>query len=234
MPDHFQEIYASSAEQYEAMAAREDYQNNIPAALHKIRPLAGLEVVEFGTGTGRFTAMLAPLVKSIRAFDASQHMLDVAISKLKQTGLSNWTIEVGDNRALPVTDASADLTIQGWSFGHYCGWYPETWRDEIDKAINEMKRILRPGGVAIMFETLGTGFEAPRPPTPELAEYYARNAYAHGFSGMWIRTDYQFDSVAQAQGMTRFFFGDELAQKIVNNNWAILPECTGIWWWNKP
>lgn len=234
MPDHFQEIYANSAEQYEAMAEREDYQNNIPAALHKIKPLAGLEVVEFGTGTGRFTAMLAPLVKHIHAFDASQHMLDVAISKLQRTGLKSWTIEVGDNRALPVADASADLTIQGWSFGHYCGWYPDSWRDEIDRAINEMKRILRPGGVAIMFETLGTGFESPRPPTPELAEYYARNAYVHGFSSMWIRTDYQFDSVAQAQEMTRFFFGDELAKKITENNWAILPECTGIWWWNKP
>jgi len=34
-----------------------------------------LDVVEFGAGTGRITRLLAPEVQSIRAFDASEHML---------------------------------------------------------------------------------------------------------------------------------------------------------------
>lgn len=230
MTDHFQEIYAHHADQYEALVAREDYQGNILKALERIRPLVGLDVVEFGAGTGRLTCLLAPLVKSIRAFDISQHMLDITIAKLKNSGLSNWSVSVGDNRNLPVEDASADLSIQGWSFGHFVGWYPVTWREEIGQAVGEMMRVLRPGGTAIILETLGTGREAPQPPTDALAAYYAWLEIEHDFVPAFIRTDYKFASLEEAEKLTRFFFGDELADQVAQNNWVILPECTGIWW----
>jgi ubiquinone/menaquinone biosynthesis C-methylase UbiE len=169
-------------------------------------------------------------VKSIRAFDASQHMLDVAATKLQQMGLNNCHLSVADNRSIPVEDASADLSIEGWSFGHFTGWYPDTWRDEAGQAVGEMKRVLRPGGTAIILETLGTGREAPQPPNDALAAFYAWLEVEHDFMPAWIRTDYQFDSLDEAEGLTRFFFGDELADQVVANNWVILPECTGIWW----
>ncbi len=232
MTDHFQEIYAKHADQYEAMVAREDYQGNILKALERIRPLAGLEVVEFGAGTGRLTLMLAPLVKSIRAFDASQHMLDITIAKLQRSGLNNWHVSVADNRSLPVDDASADLSIEGWSFGHFVGWYPDTWREEIGKAVGEMKRVLRPGGTVIILETLGTGREAPQPPNDALAAYYAWLEVEHDFAPGFLRTDYKFESLEEAERLTRFFFGDELADQVIASNWVILPECTGIWWRN--
>jgi ubiquinone/menaquinone biosynthesis C-methylase UbiE len=230
MADQFQEIYARHADQYEALVAREDYQGNIIATLRGIKPLAGLDAVEFGAGTGRLTLMLAPVVKSIRAFDGSQHMLNVTIAKLQQSGLDNWGIDVADNRALPIEDASADLAIEGWSFGHFCGWYPDTWRVEIGKCLGEMKRVLRPGGTAVILETLGTGRETPQPPTEGLAEFYAWLEGEHGFSATSIRTDYQFESLSEAEQLTRFFFGDELADTVVQNDWVILPECTGVWW----
>jgi ubiquinone/menaquinone biosynthesis C-methylase UbiE len=230
MSDHFQNIYAQHADQYEALVLREDYQGNILKALENISPLTGLDVVEMGAGTGRLTLMLAPLVKSIRAFDGSQHMLDVTVDKLKKSGLSNWAADVADNRDLPVESATVDLSIQGWSFGHFCGWYPDTWRDEIGKAVGEMKRVLRPGGTAIILETLGTGRETPQAPTDGLAAYYDWLEKEQGFSATWIRTDYQFESLDEARSLTSFFFGDELATQVVHNNWIILPECTGIWW----
>ena len=228
--DHFQTIYANHADRYEALVLREDYEGNILKTLQSIRPFAGLDVVEMGAGTGRLTLILAPLVKSLHAFDGSAHMLDVAIKKLNQTGLSNWRVEVADNRSLPVADAVADLSIQGWSFGHYCGWYPDSWREAISTALGEMTRILRPGGSAIMLETMGTGRETPQPPTPALAEYYVWLEKEQGFSATSIRTDYRFESLAEAEQLTRFFFGDELADEVVRRNWIVLPECTGVWW----
>jgi ubiquinone/menaquinone biosynthesis C-methylase UbiE len=230
MPDHFQTIYAQHADQYEALVAREDYQGNILATLQYIKSLEGLEVVEFGAGTGRLTMLLAPLVKSIRAFDGSEHMLTVTIDKLRKSGLNNWKVEAADNRTLPVESGSADLAIQGWSFGHFCGWYPDTWREEIGKCIGEMRRVLRPGGTAVMLETMGTGRETPLPPTEALAAYYAWLEGDHGFATTTIRTDYQFESLEEAEQLTRFFFGDELADTVVRNQWVILPECTGVWW----
>jgi len=45
-----------------------------------------------------------------------------------------------------------------------------------------------------------------------------------------LSTDYQFASLAEAEALTRFFFGEELAAQVVENAWVVLPECTGIWW----
>jgi ubiquinone/menaquinone biosynthesis C-methylase UbiE len=230
MPDHFQDIYASKAAQYDAMVAREDYQGNIRRALESILPLAGIDVVEFGAGTGRLTRLLAPLVRSIRAYDASAHMLEVACSTLEATGTENWTLGVADNGQIPEPDNSADLVIEGWSFGHATGWNPDGWRDEIGQALSEMQRILKPGGTAILLETLGTGSATPQPPSPGLVELYEWLENERGCSHQWIRTDYQFETVAEAEQLTRFFFGDELANRIVQEQRLILPECTGIWW----
>ena len=230
MTDHFQNIYAHHADQYEALVAREDYQGNILAALQQIRPLHNLDVVEFGAGTGRLTCLLAPLVKSIRAYDASAHMLDVATARLRALNLANWQTAVADNRRLPTESGSADLAIEGWSFGHCVGWFPGSWREEIDGALAEMRRVLRSGGTMVLLETLGTGRETPQPPTAGLAECYAWLEQERGFNASALRTDYRFGSLTEAERLTRFFFGDELADTVVQNNWVNLPECTGIWW----
>ena len=57
MPD-YQAIYQNQAAQYELMVSREDYQGNLLPALNAIRPLAGLDVVELGAGTGRLTRQM--------------------------------------------------------------------------------------------------------------------------------------------------------------------------------
>jgi hypothetical protein len=51
-----------------------------------------------------------------------------------------------------------------------------------------------------------------------------------GFQKKWIRPEYKFASVEDAQELSRFFFGDELADEVRANNWAAVPECTGVWW----
>ncbi len=227
MPDH-KEIYKQHADQYERLVSREDYQGNILRALKQIRPLDGLDVVELGAGTGRLTCMLAPVVRSMRAFDASQHMLEVTIAKLEQSGLRNWRVEVADHRDLPVEDQSADIAISGWSVCYMAVEYEETWRAEVSQVLAEMKRALRPGGTIIILETLGTGYERPHAPH-NLVAYYAFLEEA-GFCSSWIRTDFQFESLEEAKNLIHFFFGEALAEKAVEENWIILPECTGIWW----
>ena len=229
MSDHFREIYRSKASQYDRLVSREDYQGNILPALAAIRALRELDVVEFGAGTGRLTRLLVSEVRRVGAFDMSAHMLHTARCTLELLG-ANWVLLVGDNREMPVGDATADLTIAGWSFGHAPGWYGDYWQEEIAKMVGEMLRILKPGGTAIIIETMGTGNELPVPPQAYLAAYYQLLEDTFGFAYTWIRTDYQFESVEEADELTRFFFGDELADRIVNNQMTVLPECTGIWW----
>ncbi len=229
MSDFFKDIYENQAQAYETMVSYEDFQGNILPALEKIRPLSDLQVVELGAGTGRLTALIAPFARYIRAYDISAHMLSVTAEKMSRSGLSNWETQVADNRSLPAEDNSADLAIAGWSLGHSVGWYPDRWRQEIGLALAEMRRALRPRGTIIILETLGTGRTDPLPPTEGLAEFYQWLETRHGFSRTWIRTDYRFESARQAAELTRFFFGDELADRILDNDWRIVPECTGIW-----
>ena len=126
MPDH-REIYRTQASEYDLLVTRQDYQNNIPRALGQIRSLDGLDVIELGAGTGRLTCMMAPFAKTILFSDISHHMLDVATAKLERTGLQNWTATVADNRALPVADRVADISIAGWNLGYFTSWNADSW-----------------------------------------------------------------------------------------------------------
>ena len=81
----------------------------------------------------------------------------------------------------------------------------------------------------ILLETLGTGSEAPAPPNDVLAEFYTWLESEKGFIREAVRTDYQFESVDEADRLTRFFFGDDLADRIRRENITRLPENTGIW-----
>ena len=226
--DHFENIYAHHAVEYEALVTREDYEGRLPRALHNIARFNNAEVVEFGAGTGRLTVMLAPHVARIRAYDKSEHMLAVARARLERMGLANWQTAAGDNRALPVEDACADVAIEGWSFGHLM--FTPSWQADINAALGEMLRVARPGGVAIVIETMGTGSETPAPPAEELRTLYQHLEEELGFSAMAIRTDYRFESLEEAERLARFFFGDELADRVLREKLLILPECTGIWW----
>jgi ubiquinone/menaquinone biosynthesis C-methylase UbiE len=234
------EIYEKHADQYERLIRREDYQNNILSAIESYCSLDGLEVVELGAGTGRLTRLLAPYVKSIKAFDASEHMLETAAGSLREMGLTNWSTEVADHRQIPVEDASADMVISGWSFCYLAVWGGEEWKSSLEDGLREIERIIRPGGTVIIIETLGTGYEKPNPPE-HLNAYFdwlteAPFGDGTGFEHGWMRTDYRFESLEEAVELSTFFFGEEIGQKVREKNWQIpirapvLPECTGIWW----
>ncbi|HSG45687.1 MAG TPA: class I SAM-dependent methyltransferase [Anaerolineales bacterium] len=228
MGDHQRKIYQTEADRYETLVSREDYQGNIMKALEGIIDPSGLDILDLGAGTGRLTLMLAPCAKSIRAFDALAEMLRVCRERLVASGLSNWSVDVADHRQLPVEDHSADLVVSGWSVAYLAVWNPETWRVELEKWLGEMKRVLKRGGFIVLFESLGTGNEKPIK-LEHLKEYYPW-LNERGFQKKWIRTDYQFESIREAEELSRFFFGDELGDKVKANEWVILPECTGVWW----
>jgi ubiquinone/menaquinone biosynthesis C-methylase UbiE len=157
-------------------------------------------------------------------------MLTEAKAYLETTGMENWSLAQADNRHMPIASNVADVGIEGWSFGHVMGWHLDDWQARTDQMLAEMERIAKPNGTAILIETMGTGQRQPQPPTEELAMLYDYWQAQHGFAYRWIRTDYQFASVDEADELTRFFFGDGLADELVASGRVTLPECTGIWW----
>ena len=228
----YHDIYHRNALQYETLIQREDYQGNIFPALLEVTPLDGKVVVELGCGTGRFTPKLAQLSERVYAFDKSRAMLEVAQPKLDGLDKRNWSLEVADHRNLPIPNALADVVIAGWSICHLVDDHPKNWRTELMRVFTEIRRVLKPGGAVAIFETLGTGYETPHPPA-HLTGYYELLQNELNFSRRWIRTDYLFESLQDAEQLTRFFFGDAMAEKVIGRSSRVLPECTGLWWRRK-
>jgi ubiquinone/menaquinone biosynthesis C-methylase UbiE len=222
------EVYDSHADQYELLILREDYQNNIPKEIDNIIPVEGLDIVDLGAGTGRLTRFLADKAHSLTACDVSHHMLTQAKDILNTKATTNTLLSVADMRLTPFASHCADLVIAGWSFCYLSVWGGDKWQQEVDKGLAEVRRLLRPGGVMIVLENFGTGFESPNPP-PHLNAYFGY-LKQKGFSSSWFRTDYKFASFEEALELSGFFFGEEYTAKVRENHWSILPECTGLYW----
>jgi ubiquinone/menaquinone biosynthesis C-methylase UbiE len=221
-------VYAGDAARYEALIAREDHLHNIEPALESIVAVDGLDVIDLGAGTGRLAAMLAPRAGSLRAFDLSQHMLTVTRDKLARLGRPRTLAAAADHRRLPAAAASADLLVSGWSVSYLAVWNPARWRAELDAWLAEARRVLRPGGSIVLFESLGTGNADPVQ-LEHLKIFYPWLDGA-GFKSKWIRTDYRFESLDEAAELSGFFFGEALARRVRDERLVILPECTGVYW----
>ncbi|MFC1879587.1 class I SAM-dependent methyltransferase [Chloroflexota bacterium] len=230
------DLYNSSPEIYNDLVDHEDYQGNLLPALLKMigrvedTPPEKAHVVEFGAGTGRVTGLLHPHVARMVSADRCIAMMRVGKKSLQERGIQNWKHFIADSRQMPLPNGVADIAIQGWSFLQIAVWQPESWKKQIDRAIGELMRVLKPGGVAILIETLGTGEISPSVPKEFMQAYQYWEEYWR-FLPSWIRTDYLFDSVEQAIKIVTPFFGEEMASCLVDQGAGIvLPECTGLWW----
>ncbi len=226
--DHFKKIYTTQARAYHRAITAEDTDGNLLPALENITPLRGARILDLGTGTGRLPLLLNSLAGQIVGLDLHWAMLRENQCQ-KQLNTGNWTLTSGDMRALPFSPASFDVITAGWAIGHFTGWYPETWQTEIHRVLTEMLRVARPDGALIILETLTTGSLNPAPPSPDLAAYYTWLENEWAFTRQEIPTDYQFANVEEAVACTEFFFGTNLSVTIRKNNWARLPEWTGVW-----
>ncbi|SFS61321.1 class I SAM-dependent methyltransferase [Paenibacillus sp. BC26] len=229
MPDH-DHIYQSEAERYDQLISFEDVHRNLLQTIHRIVPhLSEAAVLDIGAGTGRLTTMLAPIVASVTATDASGAMLEVASSKLSALGLTNWQTAVAQHDQLPLQDDSVDLVTAGWTICYAASSNVEGWSGNLSVILDEIRRVLKPGGTCIIFENFGTGSSVPNPPD-FLTAYYAALVNEYGFEHEAIRTDFRFNSVADAVSITNFFFGEWLSEQVQANNSPTVEEWTGVWW----
>ena len=232
MPDH-EKIYVEQSPRYDDLISWEDADGAIPRAMSEILDHTGLDVVDLGAGTGRLANMLASRAGSVVLLDGSGRMLDTAAVKMNRAGHRNWTIRVSDLRHLPLQADSADLIVSGWSVCYVASSNQPDHAGNLKAVMGEIERVLRPGGSAVIFETLGTGNTEPQPPD-SLTFYYAALEEEYGFDHRWMRTDYKFASPEEARDLRAFFFGGEMPAKLTGPDSTDLPECTGVWWRSFP
>jgi len=107
-------------------------------------PLEGRRVLDVGCGDGTHSLGAAAAGARVTGVDASPEMLEAARKRAKERGVGA-ALEVGDARSLPFADGTFDVVL---AVTVLC------FIEDVDLAIGEMARVLRPGG-RIMVGELG-------------------------------------------------------------------------------
>jgi ubiquinone/menaquinone biosynthesis C-methylase UbiE len=94
-----------------------------------------LRVLEIGPGTGMFAVRLAAALP-----DASLTTIDQSDRFVEMTRARGIDARVGDAQDLPYADESFDAVAAMWMLYHV---------PDIDRAIAEVRRVLRPGGLFV-------------------------------------------------------------------------------------
>ncbi|MFO0549972.1 MAG: class I SAM-dependent methyltransferase [Polyangiaceae bacterium] len=224
-------VYLAQAEIYDRLVSAEDTARNLDAALAAAFDWRGARVLDMGCGTGRMSRVLFGLgVRHVLGVDRAGPMLDVARERLAPLLAEGQSFELceADAREVDVGREPFDAAVAGWVFGHFRHWMPDGWRADVGRALDRLEQAVRPGGVAIVVETLGTNHESPRAHAA-LDEYFTFLEEERGYTRTWVRTDYLFASAEEACEVLGAFFPEELIAAVRARGSAAVPECTGIW-----
>ncbi|EGT0659877.1 methyltransferase domain-containing protein [Citrobacter werkmanii] len=109
-------------------------------------PLA--RVLDMGCGAGHASFVAAQNVQQVVAYDLSSQMLEVVAEAAKEKGLDNISTRQGYAESLPFEDNAFDVVISRYSAHH--------WHD-VGRALREVSRVLKPGGVLIVMDVMSPG-----------------------------------------------------------------------------
>ena len=175
-------------------------------------------VLDVATGTGNTALVLAPHVSRVTGLDLTPEMLDQARTLSAKRSITNIEWVLGDAERLPFADASFDLWTARTAPHHF---------GDLPKSLREAKRVLRPGGRAVIVDGSGPveardhmhAVEMARDPSHvrmyTLAEWVARLEEA-GFlveEARLRQLDWEFEPWAARMGVPASRVGD-LARQI--------------------
>lgn len=123
------------------------------AAIQAPATAASIQVLDVATGTGDMAIMMCRYLPGshVTGVDISTGMLEVGRQKLIRTGLASRVIlQPGDSEALPFPDGGFDAVTVAFGVRNF---------ENLEKGLQEMRRVLKPGGKLVVLE-----FSQPRMP----------------------------------------------------------------------
>ena len=99
-------------------------------------PLAGRRVLDVASGTGDLALLASAAGADVIALDVTPRMIGLARAKAARYGRRPLFL-VGDMGALPLPDACVDVVTTGYGLRNAA---------DLDGALAEIRRVLRPGG----------------------------------------------------------------------------------------
>ena len=116
------------------------------------RSVAALDepkVLDLGCGAGHASFATAPFAREVIAFDLTTAMLEVTAAAAKKRGLSNISTTQGSVEELPFNSRHFDFVVSRYSAHH--------WND-VPRALQEVKRVLKPDGQVCFIDLTGAPF----------------------------------------------------------------------------
>mgnify|MGYP000314762632 CR=1 FL=1 len=185
---------------FDSVAERYDLMNDLMSvglhrlwkrqALAQTRLRQGLRVLDLASGTGDLAALEAPVVGDtgvVIASDINKAMLGVGRDRLTDAGIvDNVVYSLADAEALPFADASIDRITMAFGLRNVT---------HKTKALAAMRRVLRPGGLAVILEFSQLYLPALRPVydsyslhvLPRLGQWVAGDAASYRYLAESIR-----------------------------------------------
>jgi len=131
-----------------AVGNEDVYQQKLARTRALLTPAS--DVLEIGCGTGSTALTLAPHAGKIRALDLSKRMLEIAQEKARKQQIDNVIFEQSDVDQLAGENETYDMILAHNIL---------QLLDDKDKAIQQIHRLLKPGGMFISSTAcLGAGF----------------------------------------------------------------------------
>lgn len=147
---HHQAVYQQFDEQANSYLTSQVHAQgeDLKALIHSLSGSNEANVLDLGCGAGHASFGAAPLVCSVTAYDLSDAMLTVVEKNATERGLNNITTCKGTAESLPFADDTFDIVISRYSAHH--------WHD-VERALREVRRVLKPGGRGIFIDVVSPG-----------------------------------------------------------------------------
>jgi demethylmenaquinone methyltransferase/2-methoxy-6-polyprenyl-1,4-benzoquinol methylase len=132
-------------------------------AIMTLQEIHPKRILDIATGTGDLAiAAMVLQPEQVTGVDISEGMMEVGRKKLDEKGLSGKiTLQYGDSEALPFADYSFDAITCAYGVRNF---------ENLDKGLQQMSRVLRPGGRVAILE-----FSHPKKfPVKQLYRFYFR------------------------------------------------------------
>jgi len=115
------------------------------AAVDSLKPYSPKNILDVATGTGDFALLTSSRLGDVEVtgIDLSEEMLAVGRKKVAQKGVKGVSFVKGDVLSLPYEDGSFDAVTVAYGARNFA---------DLDKGLQEMRRVLRPGGRLVIAE----------------------------------------------------------------------------------
>jgi ubiquinone/menaquinone biosynthesis C-methylase UbiE len=214
-----------SPDVYELENLGMDREGVIEAAMQRIRPLTGVDLVDVGCGSGFHLRRLAGLgARSVVGVEPHLPLLELARARV--AGQAGIQVLDGTAQSLPLPGASADVAQARWAYFFGAGCEP---------GLSELARVLRPGGTAFVIDndatrsTFGAWFRRAYPAYDPLAveRFWGRQ----GWSREQLTIRWDFDSREDFEAVVGIEFPETVAEGILAEHEGTgVDYAVNLWW----